>query len=224
MNNSWVQTYYEPATCAADGYKSYKCGMCSETKTDVLPATEQCSWGEWKVTKEATEVATGTKERTCKTCGAKDTETIPKKGAKPTATEKPTDAPTQKPTDKPTNAPTQKPTDKPTNAPTQKPTDKPTNAPTQKPTDKPTNAPTQKPTDKPTNAPTQKPTDKPTKKPAAKAGSSFEAEEGTVPSGTQAGRFVKAVTYGEWAWVDFDRLWDTGYEQKGGLILYRWDV
>ena len=55
-------------------------------------------------------------------------------------------------------------------------------------------------------------------------GYSDEAEEGTVPSGTQAGRFVKAVTYGEWAWVDFDRLWDTGYEQKGGLILYRWDV
>ncbi|MBE5776757.1 MAG: hypothetical protein E7326_04565 [Clostridiales bacterium] len=119
-DHSWVQTYYEPATCAADGYKSYKCGMCSETKTDVLPATEQCSWGEWKVTKEATEVATGTKERTCKTCGAKDTETIPKKGAKPTATEKPTDAPTQKPTDKPTNAPTQKPTNKPTKKPTAK--------------------------------------------------------------------------------------------------------
>ncbi len=37
------------------------------------------------------------------------------------------------------------------------------------------------------------------------------------------GRHVKAVTYGEWAWVDFDRLWDTGYEQKGGLVLYRWD-
>ena len=36
-------------------------------------------------------------------------------------------------------------------------------------------------------------------------------------------RHVKAVTYGEWAWVDFDRLWDTGYEQKGGLVLYRWD-
>ena len=36
-------------------------------------------------------------------------------------------------------------------------------------------------------------------------------------------RHVKAVTYGEWAWVDFDQLWDTGYEQKGGLVLYRWD-
>ena len=36
-------------------------------------------------------------------------------------------------------------------------------------------------------------------------------------------RQVKAVTYGEWAWVDFDRLWNTGYEEKGGLVLYRWE-
>ncbi|MGI6211328.1 MAG: hypothetical protein ACOYJJ_01960 [Anaerovoracaceae bacterium] len=34
-------------------------------------------------------------------------------------------------------------------------------------------------------------------------------------------RLVKAVTYGEYQWVDFDRLWNTGYAQKGGLVLYR---
>ena len=56
-----------------------------------------------------------------------------------------------------------------------------------------------------------------------------EPEEGAVPKSTDAGpggsprRCVKAVTYGEWAWVDFEKLWDTGYEQKGGLVLYRWD-
>lgn len=32
---------------------------------------------------------------------------------------------------------------------------------------------------------------------------------------------VKATTYGEWEWQDLHRMWDTGYEQKGGLILYR---
>lgn len=32
--------------------------------------------------------------------------------------------------------------------------------------------------------------------------------------------FVKAVTYGAWHWLDLAVLWDTGYEQKGGLILY----
>jgi hypothetical protein len=32
---------------------------------------------------------------------------------------------------------------------------------------------------------------------------------------------VKAVTYSHWRWVDFGKLWDTGYEKKGGLILYQ---
>lgn len=32
--------------------------------------------------------------------------------------------------------------------------------------------------------------------------------------------FVKAVTYGAWRWLDLAMLWDTGYDQKGGLILY----
>ncbi|MDO4553917.1 MAG: hypothetical protein Q4B70_02075 [Lachnospiraceae bacterium] len=31
---------------------------------------------------------------------------------------------------------------------------------------------------------------------------------------------VKAVTYGEWEWLSFEELWDTGYRQKGGLVLY----
>lgn len=38
----------------------------------------------------------------------------------------------------------------------------------------------------------------------------------------EAGHFsVKAVTYGGARWLDFHGLWDTGYEKKGGLILYR---
>lgn len=36
-------------------------------------------------------------------------------------------------------------------------------------------------------------------------------------------RQAKAVTYGESVWVDFDGLWDTGYEEKGGLVIYRWE-
>ena len=34
---------------------------------------------------------------------------------------------------------------------------------------------------------------------------------------------AKAVTYGEWQWLDMDELWDTGFEKKGGLILYDMD-
>ena len=32
---------------------------------------------------------------------------------------------------------------------------------------------------------------------------------------------VKAVSYGEWVWLDFKALWDTGYDEKGGLIIFR---
>lgn len=31
---------------------------------------------------------------------------------------------------------------------------------------------------------------------------------------------VKAVTYGEYRWISLAELWDTGYEEKGGLVLY----
>lgn len=33
--------------------------------------------------------------------------------------------------------------------------------------------------------------------------------------------FVKAVTYSGFQWLDFRKLWDTGFANKGGLILYR---
>ena len=36
-------------------------------------------------------------------------------------------------------------------------------------------------------------------------------------------REAKIVTYGSWRWLDFPHLWDTGFEQKGGLILLRQD-
>ena len=36
----------------------------------------------------------------------------------------------------------------------------------------------------------------------------------------EQGRFqVLAATYGEGVWLDFLRLWDTGFQRKGGLIL-----
>ena len=31
---------------------------------------------------------------------------------------------------------------------------------------------------------------------------------------------VKAVTYGSWEWIDFEELWNTGYQRRGGMILY----
>ena len=34
---------------------------------------------------------------------------------------------------------------------------------------------------------------------------------------------VKIVTYSGYRWFDFRRLWDTGYDHKGGLILFDLD-
>ena len=34
---------------------------------------------------------------------------------------------------------------------------------------------------------------------------------------------VKAVTYGSCAWLDLRELWDTGYERRGGFVLYHID-
>lgn len=31
---------------------------------------------------------------------------------------------------------------------------------------------------------------------------------------------VKAVTYGRGNWLDLSQLWETGYDQKGGLVLF----
>ena len=31
---------------------------------------------------------------------------------------------------------------------------------------------------------------------------------------------VKAVTYGNYEWLDLKELWNTGHEKKGGLILF----
>jgi len=33
--------------------------------------------------------------------------------------------------------------------------------------------------------------------------------------------FVKAVSYGYGRWLNFDLLWDTGFDKKGGLIIFR---
>jgi len=36
------------------------------------------------------------------------------------------------------------------------------------------------------------------------------------------GRFmVKAVTYGSYEWLDFAKLWNTGYSRKGGMVLFK---
>ncbi len=67
------------ATCTEAGYKKYACANgCGETKTETINAKGH-SWGNWVVTKEATEEEEGSQTRTCSVCGATETQTIGKK-------------------------------------------------------------------------------------------------------------------------------------------------
>ena len=43
------------------------------------------------------------------------------------------------------------------------------------------------------------------------------------PDGTEEIR-VKAVTYSGYQWLDLRKLWDTGYMNRGGAVLYRIDT
>ncbi len=47
------------------------------------------------------------------------------------------------------------------------------------------------------------------------------ADPGASGADMYQGMQVKAVTYSSFCWLDLERLWDTGYEEKGGLVLFR---
>ena len=83
----------EPDCTTAGKEAYYYCEGCEKNYEDAAAAKliEDISawgniaalghdWGEWTVTKPATAAKPGQKERTCKRCNEKETETIPKKG------------------------------------------------------------------------------------------------------------------------------------------------
>ena len=47
----------------------------------------------------------------------------------------------------------------------------------------------------------------------------YEVED--TPDAPNARLRVKTVTYSESQWLDFQELWETGYREKGGLILLK---
>ena len=95
---------HQDATCGKDGYNKYQCGYehahdaehpsCDLTWQEVLKATGQHTYGEWKVTTPATCIANGSKERECSVCHQKETETITALGHNFHGTETVTKAPT----------------------------------------------------------------------------------------------------------------------------------
>ncbi len=92
-------------TCKDTGIKTYTCTACGETKTEVVPVTDEHTWGDWekddesnhkhtceicgkeetavhtwdegKITTEPTCKDTGIKTYTCTACGETKTEAVP---------------------------------------------------------------------------------------------------------------------------------------------------
>ena len=65
------------ASCLETGQKIFTCTVCGETKTEIIPLSENHTWDNGKVTKQASCSATGTKTFTCSICGAEKNELIP---------------------------------------------------------------------------------------------------------------------------------------------------
>lgn len=81
--HSFVTKVDRQATCGAEGSRHRECAACGYREgPTVIPATGQHAYGSWVITKEATVLETGTRQRTCTVCGgAAQTETIAKKKA-----------------------------------------------------------------------------------------------------------------------------------------------
>ena len=78
VDHSYVASMVEP-TCEDQGYTLYTCSVCGTEYRDNYVDALGHDWGEWKVTKEATETETGEQVRTCKRCAKEQTEEIPVK-------------------------------------------------------------------------------------------------------------------------------------------------
>ena len=64
-------------TCTKEGYTSYKCSCGDNYISDKTSSTEH-SFGQWETTKAATATATGSAQRACGKCNAKETKTLGK--------------------------------------------------------------------------------------------------------------------------------------------------
>lgn len=64
-------------TCTEDGYTMHICA-CGDSYTDSRTTATGHNWGSWVTVKEPTTTATGTAERTCSKCAAKETKTLGK--------------------------------------------------------------------------------------------------------------------------------------------------
>ena len=72
LGHDYVETVTEP-TCTEKGFTTHKCSRCGDEYVDAYTDALGHAWGEWEVTKEATEEEAGEETRTCARCGEKET-------------------------------------------------------------------------------------------------------------------------------------------------------
>ena len=75
--NEEVKNSRKEPTCGEDGSKVMACS-CGEKETVTLKATGKHTWGEWKVTTEATADKEGIQTRICSVCKKEETKDIEK--------------------------------------------------------------------------------------------------------------------------------------------------
>lgn len=68
--------YLMAPTCTHNGVIHHTCECGDQYDRSEIPATGH-TWADWRITKEATEVAEGTSARTCSACGATEKKSIP---------------------------------------------------------------------------------------------------------------------------------------------------
>ena len=74
-NHNWEVTSEEKATCEKDGSKTFACTECGETKTETTPKTGH-KFSNWKTVKAQSIYSGAVQERTCNSCGKKETKIV----------------------------------------------------------------------------------------------------------------------------------------------------
>lgn len=73
--HNWEVTSEEKATCEKDGSKTFACTECGETKTETTPKTGH-KFSNWKTVKAQSIYSGAVQERTCNSCGKKETKIV----------------------------------------------------------------------------------------------------------------------------------------------------
>lgn len=73
--HNWEVTSEEKATCEKDGSKTFTCTECGETKTETTPKNGH-KFSNWKTVKAQSIYSGAVQERTCNSCGKKETKIV----------------------------------------------------------------------------------------------------------------------------------------------------